>query len=52
MIADLLAHRDEPPMAEVLESRAYDYDEANLAWADTYDDPGNALIDVESPGST
>ncbi len=47
MIADLLAHRDEPPMAEVLEFRAYDYHEAYLAWADTYDDPGNALIDVE-----
>jgi ubiquinone/menaquinone biosynthesis C-methylase UbiE len=47
MIADLLAHRDEPPMAEVLEFRAFDYHEAYLAWADTYDDPGNALIDVE-----
>lgn len=47
VIAHLLAHRDDPPMAEVLELHTYDHKDGYEAWADTYDDPGNALIDVE-----
>src|SRR5215212_1751010 len=46
-IAHLLAHRDEPPMAEALDLVAYDHTEGYTAWADTYDEPGNQLIDAE-----
>jgi ubiquinone/menaquinone biosynthesis C-methylase UbiE len=34
-------------MNEVLELREYDHARGYEAWAETYDDPGNALIDVE-----
>jgi ubiquinone/menaquinone biosynthesis C-methylase UbiE len=46
-IAEMLAHREGPPMNEVLELREYDHARGYEAWAETYDDPGNALIDVE-----
>jgi SAM-dependent methyltransferase len=46
-IAEMLAHRDDPPMNEVLELREYDHADGYEAWSETYDEPGNALIDVE-----
>ena len=46
-IADMLVHRDDPPMNEVLELREYDHANGYEAWSETYDEPGNALIDVE-----
>ena len=46
-IAEMLAHRDGPPMNEVLELREYDHADGYAAWSETYDEPGNALIDVE-----
>src|SRR4249920_2326142 len=46
-IAEMLAHRDDPPMNEALELREYDHADGYAAWSETYDEPGNALIDVE-----
>ena len=46
-IAEMLAHRADPPMNEVLELREYDHASGYEAWSETYDEPGNALIDVE-----
>ena len=48
-IAELLAHRDEPPMADALDLREYDHAEGYAEWAATYDDEGNALLAVEEP---
>ena len=46
-IAEMLAHRDEPPMNDVLELREFDHVDGYAAWSETYDEPGNALIDTE-----
>ncbi len=46
-IAEMLAHRADPPMNDVLELREYDHADGYAAWSETYDEPGNALIDVE-----
>lgn len=46
-IAELLAHRDEPPMTEVIELREFDHADGYAAWSETYDDAGNALIEFE-----
>jgi ubiquinone/menaquinone biosynthesis C-methylase UbiE len=46
-IADMLAHRAEPPMNDALDLEALDLDHGYAAWAETYDDPGNVLIDIE-----
>ncbi len=46
-IAEMLAHRDDPPMNEVLELREYDHADGYAAWSETYDEAGNALIDIE-----
>jgi SAM-dependent methyltransferase len=43
----MLAHREESPMSDVLALREYDHARGYEAWSETYDDPGNALIDVE-----
>jgi len=48
-MADLLAHRDEPPMNEALDVTALDHAEGYAAWSETYDDPGNALLLIEEP---
>jgi len=48
-MADLLAHRDEPPMNEALDATALDHAEGYAAWSETYDDPGNALLLIEEP---
>ncbi len=46
-IADMLAHRAEPPMSEALDVELLDLDRGYAAWAETYDGPGNALIELE-----
>src|SRR5580765_2607505 len=46
-IAEMLAHREAPPMNEVLELSEDDHADGYAAWSETYDEPGNALIDVE-----
>src|SRR5262245_37046659 len=46
-IADMLGHRDEGPMSETLSLDVLDHTDAYAAWAATYDDPGNALIEAE-----
>ena len=46
-IVEMLAHREAPPMNEALELREYDHADGYAAWSETYDEPGNALIDVE-----
>ena len=46
-ISEMLAHRDESPMSDVLAFREYDHAAGYAEWSETYDEPGNALIDVE-----
>jgi SAM-dependent methyltransferase len=48
-IAEMVARRGSPPMNEALDLGGYDYADGYSAWAETYDDPGNALLDVEEP---
>jgi ubiquinone/menaquinone biosynthesis C-methylase UbiE len=45
-IADLLAHRDAPPMNDALDLEEFDHAEGYAAWAETYDE-SNPLIDLE-----
>lgn len=47
LMADMLQHRGEPPMSETLLLEEFDHVDGYAAWAETYDDPGNALIDSE-----
>src|SRR3954453_2647499 len=46
-IAEMLAHRDELPLGEVLHFESLDTSDGYAAWSETYDVVPNPLIDVE-----
>jgi SAM-dependent methyltransferase len=47
VIDDMLRHRDEPPMSEAWLLEELDHTTGYAAWSNTYDEPGNLLIDAE-----
>jgi SAM-dependent methyltransferase len=47
-IADMLKHREESPMSDTFPLEEFDHATGYAYWAETYDDGGNTLLDVES----
>jgi ubiquinone/menaquinone biosynthesis C-methylase UbiE len=48
-IEQMLSRRDQPPMSETLLVTELDHADGYAAWAETYDEMDNALLDVEQP---